>query len=48
MSQNGLKTTLLMTSLTKILQLQPKNFFQVQTRRLSESFAQLSSAIVAC
>jgi len=38
MSQNDPKTTLLMTSLTKIPQPPTKKFFQMQTRRLDESF----------
>jgi len=43
MSQNGPKTTSLVTSLTKNLHLQPKNFFRVQTRRLAEHFEGLNS-----
>jgi len=38
MSQNGPKTTSLMTSLTKNLQPPTKNFFRVQTRRLADPF----------
>jgi len=46
MSQNGPKTTSLMTSLTKNPQLPTKIFFQVQTRRLADSFERLDSSLV--
>jgi len=46
MSQNGPKTTSLMTSLTKNLQPSTKNFFQVQTGRLAKSFESLNSCLV--
>jgi len=45
MSQNGPKTTSLVTSLTKNLQPQPKNFFLVQTRRLAKSIEGLNSSL---
>jgi len=45
MSQNGSRTTSLMTSLTKICNPQPKKFFQVQTRRLADAFEPLNSSI---
>jgi len=45
MSQNGLKTTSLVTSLTKNLQPQPKNFFPVQTRRMANRFEPLNSSL---
>jgi len=46
MSQDAQKTTLLMTSLTKNLYPQPKNFFRVQSRRLSDPFELLNSSLV--
>jgi len=45
MSQNGPKTTSLMTSLTKKSQTQPKNFFRVQTRRLADPFKPLNISL---
>jgi len=45
MSQNGPKTTSLMMSLTKNLQPPTKNFFQVQTKRLADSFEHLNSSL---
>jgi len=45
MNQNDLKTTSLMTSLTKNPQPQQK-FFQVQSRRLSDPFKPLNSSLV--
>jgi len=45
MSQNGPKTTSLMTSLAKNLQPPTKNFFQVQSRRLTKSFDGLNSSL---
>jgi len=46
MSQNGPKTISLMMSLTKNLQSPTKNFFRVQTRRVSDSFEPLNSSLV--
>jgi len=46
MSQSDPKTTSLMTSLTKNLQLPTKKFFfQVQTRRLADPFEPLNSSL---
>jgi len=45
MSQNDTTTTSLMTSLTKNLQTQPKKFFRVQTRILSNPFQPLNSSL---
>jgi len=45
MSKNGPKTTLLRTSLTKYPQPPTKNFFQVQTISLAESFNGLNSSL---
>jgi len=46
MSQNGTKTTSLMMSLTKNLQLPTKRFFRVQTRKLADLFEPLNSSLV--
>jgi len=43
MSQNGLKPTSLMMSLTK--NLKPKIYFSLQTRRLAEYFESLNSSL---
>jgi len=45
MSQNAPKTTSLMTSLTKNQHPQPKNFFWVQSRRLSDLFEPSNSSL---
>jgi len=46
MSQNDLKTTSLMTSLTKNPQPQPTIFFLVQTRRLANPCKGLNSSLL--
>jgi len=45
MSQNGTKTTSLMTSLTNNPQPPTKKFFLVQTRKLAKPFEPLNSSI---
>jgi len=46
MSQNDPKTTSLMTSVTKNLPPQQKNFFQVQSTRLADPFELLNISLV--
>jgi len=45
MSQNDSKATSLMTSVTKNLHPQPKEFFRVQSTRLADPFEPLNSSL---
>jgi len=45
MSQNDPETTSFMTSVTKNLHTQPKNFFRVQSTRLADPFEPLNSSL---